>query len=229
MNYICIIITAITITIMLAVIFKLNPKKNQELVKNEKLNNIAKKFPSNIEVCKSILKMLKNETVKIEEEKDAKDCVYIAITDKIIIAGTQSNFTRIQTIAHECIHTVQDKRIQIANFIISNICILYFITIVILGVLKLLPDKMLFLVIYVLLSFCGFLVRSFLENDAMFKAKYLAKEYMEEQDICSKEEIDILTDGFEQINNNGIKGYNYSLFLGIVARVLVLAVVFLVR
>ena len=229
MNYIIIIITAITIVIMLAVIFKLNPKKNQELVKNEKLNNIAKKFPSNVEICKSILKMLKNETVKIEEDKEAKDCLYIAVTDKIIIAGKQDNFTRIQTIAHECIHTVQDKRIQIANFIISNICILYFITMLVLGILKLLPDKMLFLVIYVLLAICSFVVRGFLENDAMFKAKYVAKEYMEKQKVCSKDEIDMLTDGFEKINNNGIKGYNYSLFLGIIARVIVLAVIFLVR
>ena len=99
----------------------------------------------------------------------------------------------------------------------------------VLGVLKLLPDKMLFLVIYILLVFCSFVVRSYLENDAMFKAKQLAKEYMKEENVCSKEEIDMLIDGFEQINDNGIKGYNYSLFMGIIARIVILAIVFLVK
>ena len=41
---------------------------------------------------------LDNENVIIEEDNKTKDCFYIAITNKIIIAGTQNNFTRIQTI-----------------------------------------------------------------------------------------------------------------------------------
>ena len=35
-----------------------------------------------------------------------------------------------------------------------------------------------------------YMVRAFLENDAMIKAKYLAKEYIEEKNISTKEEID---------------------------------------
>ena len=229
MNYICIIITAITMCIVLAVIFKLNLKQNKEIAKNEELNKIAKKFPTNIVVCKTILKKLQNEKVKIEEDDETKDCLYIAVTNKIIIAGTQDNFTRIQTIAHECIHSVQDKRIQIANFIISNMCILFFVVSFILEILKILPDdlEMLFLIIYILLGFLSFVVRAYLENDAMIKAKYLAKEYMEEQDACTKEEIDKLVYGFEQINSMGIKGVNYSLMLGVFIRTIALAIVFL--
>jgi len=228
MNYIIVIITAIVIAIMLAVIFKLNPKLNKKLIENEELNSLAKRFPKNLEICKSILKKLDNENVTIEEDNDAKDCLYIAITNKIIIAGTQNNFTRIQTIAHECLHSAQDKRIQICNFIISNICILYFSLVVILGAFGAISDnyKMLMLIIYVLLGFLSFTIREYLENDAMIKAKYLAKEYMEEQSVCSKEEIEKLTNGFEQINNNGIKGVNFSLMLGVLIRTIILAGIF---
>ncbi|MBR3163024.1 MAG: hypothetical protein IKF17_02850 [Clostridia bacterium] len=231
MNYICIIITAIVIAIMLAVIFKLNPKSNKELAQNEELNIIAKKFPTNKEICKNILKKLNNETVTIEEDKNAKDCLYIAITNKIIIAGIQDNFTRIQTIAHECLHSVQDRRVQIANFIISNVCILYYAVAIVLEVFNILPENMeiTLLTIYVLLGFSSYVIRAYLENDAMIKAKYFAKEYMEEQDVCSKEEIEKIVDGFEQINSNGIKGVNFSLILGVIIRIVILAGIFMIR
>lgn len=230
MNYICIIITAIVIAIMLAVIFKLNPKQNKKLAKNDELNKLAEKYPSNLEICRGVLKKLGNENVTIEEDQEAKDCLYIAVTNKIIIAGTQNNFTRIQNIAHECIHSIQDKRIQIANFIISNICIVCFTIAFILGLFSMFSEdiKMLILTIYILLGFLNYVIRSYLENDAMIKAKYLAKEYMEEQDVCNKEEIDKLADGFEQINNMGIKGVNFSLMQGVLTRTIILTLVFFI-
>ena len=229
MSFIIIIVTAITISIVLAVIFNLNFKHNKELAKNENLNNIAEKFPQNIDICKTLLKKLNNENVNIEENDGAKDCLYIAVTNKIVIAGTQTNFTRIQTIAHECIHSIQDRRIQIANFIVSNICIIYFVVISLLALLKLLPDKLLFLNIYIMLAFFSFIIREYLENDAMIKAKFLAKEYMEGNDYCSKDEIQQLVNGFEQINNMGIKGVNYSLFLSVLIRTIILSLLFIIR
>ena len=231
MNYIVIIVTAITISIVLAVIFNLDFKYNKEIAKNENLNGIAEKFPKNIDVCKSILKKINNKNVKIKENNDAKDCLYIAVTNKIVIAGTQTNFTRIQTIAHECIHSIQDRRIQLSNFIISNICIVYFAIIFILSIFKDLPEKlkMMFLTIYILLGFFSFVVRVYLENDAMIKAKYLAKEYMEEHDYCTEEEINQLVNGFEQINNMGIKGVNYSLLLSVLIRTIILSLLFIIR
>ena len=177
MIYMCIIITAVTICLVLAVIFKLNLKYNKVLAENEELNAIAAKFPTNIDICKRILKKLENDDVQIEEDDNAKDCLYIAITNKIIIAGTQNNFTRIQTIAHECIHSLQDTRIQIANFIIANIRIIYFIISSILVALKLIPVeyKITTIIIYIMISFMGYVVREYLENDAMIKARYLAE------------------------------------------------------
>ena len=231
MEYLCIIITAIVIAIMLAVIFKLNPKQNKKIAENEELNSISDKFPKNIEICKDILKIIGNEDVIIEENKDAKDCLYIAVTNKIIISGTQNNFTRIQTIAHECLHSIQDRTIQLSNFIVSNISILYYVVILILGIFKIIPEnyKISAIMIYSIISFLCFVIRAYLENDAMIKAKVLAKEYIEKKDVCDNEEIDKLVNGFEQINSMGIKGVNYSLFLSSIIRIIILSVIFMIR
>lgn len=225
MNFICIIVICLILMILIAIIFNLNPKKSKQIAENEELNKLAEKYPSNLQICKDILKKLGNENVKIEEDNESKDCLYMVAFNKIIIAGTQTNFTRIQTIAHECIHSVQEKRIQMFNFVFSNVCILYFIIVFVLGILKLLPDKALFLNIYILLGFIQFVVRAYLENDAMIKAKFLAKEYMQEQGTCSEMEIQKLVDGFEQINSMGIKGYNFSLALGTFVKIIILALV----
>ena len=230
MEFICIILASIVIIATLLIVFKLNPKKSKEIAENKELNKLSEKYPSNLNICKDILKMLKNEKVKIEEDENAKDCLYMVAFDKVIIAGTQTNFTRIQTIAHECIHSIQDKRIQMFNFVFTNIILLYFIIVLILGILRVIPDEyqMLILSIFILMGFLSFVIRSYLENDAMIKAKYLAKEYMEKQNVCSEEEINKLVDGFEQINDMGIKGTSFSLMLNILVKVIILAIVFIV-
>ena len=51
---------------------------------------------------------------------------------------------------------------------------------------------MMFIAIFLILSLIYYAVRVFLENDAMIKARYLAKSYMEEKRLSSKEEIEKL-------------------------------------
>ena len=65
-------------------------------------------------------------------------------------------------------------------------------------------------------------VRVFLENDAMIKARYLAKEYLEEKKISSKEEIEKLVAGFDKINAVGIKCINYHFFLEIMIKTFII-------
>ena len=65
------------------------------------------------------------------------------------------------------------------------------------------------------------MVRTYLENDAMIKARYLAKEYMEEKKLSTPEEIDKLVNGFDKINSVGIKCINYHFFMGIMVRVFI--------
>lgn len=156
-------------------------RKLKQFVEYEekKFNKLIDGYPSNIEICKYILNKLNNSTVKIEEDKEAKTSMYIALSDKIIIADVKNSYTRIQTIAHECLHSVQKRKMQVFNFIYSNIYLLYFVIVTILAILNKLQDPMLYIAIMILLSYIYYFVRSYLENDAMIKAKYLAKEFME--------------------------------------------------
>ena len=176
-----IIIISIIAIIIIMVLMSANIKEMKEIASNEELNKIAKKYPSNTEICKEILKKLNNTKVKIEENTNSESTLYIAITDKISIGNTHESYTRIQTMAHECLHSVQDRKLLIFNFIYSNLYFIYFIVICILAILKKLPNELLFSNILLILSFINYAIRVFLENDAMIKAEYLAKKYLEDK------------------------------------------------
>ena len=105
-----IIIVAIIATIIVKILMKANLKELEEIALDEKLNNIAEKYPNNTEICTKILKKLNNSTVKIEEDINSEATLYIAIQDKISIGNTHNSFTRIQTMAHECLHSIQDRK-----------------------------------------------------------------------------------------------------------------------
>lgn len=184
--------------------FKINFKKAKQLEKNKELEKITDKFPENVEIAKEMLKMLNNENVKIEEAKDTHTSLYIAVTNKISIADMKNNYARIQTIAHECLHSCQDRTMLLFNFIFSNINIVYFLTITILTLCKVINNQMLQIAILILFTLIQFSVRSFLEIDAMTRAKYLAKEYMEQKNICTDKEQEKLLKEYEKINKIGI-------------------------
>lgn len=228
MELIIIIVISIILIGILSKVFSVNFKKVEEIGMDEKLNKLSEKYPTNIEICEQILKKLKNENVKIEENKEAETTLYIAATNKIFIADTKNSYTRIQTMAHECLHSVQDKKILMFNFIFSNIYMLYFPVIVVLTIFKVLSNSLLYLNILLLLSITYYMVRVFLENDAMIKAKYLAKEYMKEQKISTQEEIEEIVDGFTKLNDVGIKAVNYQFFREILIKVIIFSIVALI-
>ena len=230
MEYLTIIITLVFLLVLIKAIYKININEIKKIGEdNKELDNIAKKYPSNIEICKSILKKLNNEKVTIQEDKEANNCLYIAVSDKIIIANMRESFTRIQTIAHECLHSVQDRRILLFNFIYSIFYLLYFYVIAILAIFKILPQKNLFITIYLILSYIYYFVRSYLENDAMIKARFLAKEYMEEAEISNKKEIEKIVNEYDKLNKIGIKTVNYKLFSTTIIKTIILALIFLIR
>ena len=223
MNIVILIMLLIIILLIMAKIYDINMRKLKQFVEYEetKFNKLVDTYPSNLEICKNILKKLNNDKVKIEENKEAKTSMYIAVSDKIIIADVKNSYTRIQTIAHECLHSIQDKKLLMFNFIYSNIYITYFTIICILVIIGRLPNEMMFSNILLILSFIYYVIRTFLENDAMFKAEYLAKEYMEEHPVVSKEETIKLCMGFKKLNDGCIKGTNCSLFVKIMIKVVI--------
>ena len=158
MEFIIITIITLILTIILKFIFDYNMKILRKIGKDDELDEIAKKYPSNIEMCKDYLKILKNEKVKIEENKESEASLYIAITDKISIANISNTYTRIQTIAHECLHSIQERKILLFNFVFSNIFIIYYFVICVLALFQLLPNKLMFLSIFLTFNSNNFYV-----------------------------------------------------------------------
>ena len=120
MEFIIVTITTIILTLILGIVFQYNIKKIKEISEDKELDEFSKKYPSNKEICKKYLKKLNNSDVKIEENNDNQASLYIAVTNKIIIADINNTYTRIQTIAHECLHSIQDRKILMFNFIYSS-------------------------------------------------------------------------------------------------------------
>ena len=59
MGHIVVITILIITVIVVKIIFRINVKKIKNIAENNKeLDEIVKKYPSNIEICKSILKKL---------------------------------------------------------------------------------------------------------------------------------------------------------------------------
>jgi hypothetical protein len=229
MEFIIIAVVTVIVTIGLGYIFGYNMKLLKHIADDKELDELSKNYPSNIEMCKTYLKKLNNESVTIEENKESEASLYIAISNKISIANISKTYTRIQTIAHECLHSIQDRKLLMFNFLFSNLYLLYFAIICILAIFKVLPYKMMFLSIFLILSLVYYVVRTYLENDAMIKARYLAKEYMEEIKISTKEETERLVAGFDKINKVGIKCINYNFFLNIMIKTAVFAIICAIR
>ena len=206
-------------------------KQIKEIGYDKELNKIASKFPENKEICTKILEKLGNQKVKIEEEKDSKTSLYIAVSDKIIIANIKDTFTRIQTIAHECMHSVQSRTMLLFIFIFSNIFIVYFLAAIFLVIFNVLGG-FIFIRIYIGVAIVSYAVKSYLETDAMTKAFYVAKEYMEEHnsenEVVTKEEINLLLNNMEKLNKIGIPLTNFYLLAGFLAKIIFLCVIGLI-
>ncbi len=229
MEFIILICFLLIICLITRYIFDVNLKKLKQLAENKELDEIVEKYPENIDVCKDYLKKLKNEDVKIEEDKNSNSTLYLVMSNKIFIANLKNNYTRIQTIAHECLHSIQSKKMLWFNFIFSNVYILYFLVICVLAIFKVLPYKMLFLSIFLILGMVYYAVRIYLENDAMTKARFLAKEYMQEKNISLQEEIDKVIQKYDEVNDVGIKATNYQFFQNIVIKTIILLIIFVIR
>lgn len=225
MEFVVVLIFLIVIGIFIKIVFGVDIKKVKEISKNEYLDKITSKYPDNINICKEILKKINNDSVNIVEDKNSNTTLYLVNSNKIFIANLRESYTRIQTIAHECLHSIQDKKMLWTNFIFSNVYLLYFIIINILAICNVLQNKMMFLTILSLGGFVYYVIRAYLENDAMIKARYLAKEYMEDKNISSKEEIENIIKKYDELNKVGIKCVNFQLFFSIIFKCMIFCLI----
>ena len=218
-------------------------KKIKKIGYDKTLNDIAKKFPNNKEICQDVLKMINNKNVKIEESKDSKTSLYIALTNKIIIADIEDTFSRIQTIAHECLHSIQNRRILMFNFLFSNIFLLYFLfftfsyffliyfLVATILILFNIGESLVYIEIFTMLTIIYCLVRCYLENEAMSKAAYVAKEYMQnyaKKNNIEQEDVNILFENFERLNKIGIPLTNFSIVTINIIKIIFLSIIALI-
>lgn len=216
MEYIILIIILILILVILKIGLNIrikDIKKIKEIAYSDENNKLIEKIPTNKQMCREILEMLDNEDVIMEDTQDekSKTSLYLVMSNKIIIANIDNTFTRIQTIAHECIHSIQDKIMLKINFILSNINMLYFLVISILTIVCNLNANVrnLLLAILTALQFVLFVIRNSLELDAMTRAEGVAKEYIEQN--LTKEDTNTIIKKYKELNNIGIKLYTYML------------------
>lgn len=230
MQYMVIIIISIITLIVLKFAFGIKIKNIIEIKKignDKELNDIANNLPSNQKICEEILQMLGNNSVKINvvEDKNKSLTYYSVISNSIIITNIKDTFTRVQTIAHECLHSIQNRRLLLFNFIFSNIYLIYFVVVCILSILKIIEFSTLQIFIVFLMGMIFYFVRSYLETDAMTNAKYLAEMYMKGANIISDAEIKVLVDEYEKLNKIGIPMTNFLLFCKVIIKVIILSII----
>ena len=233
MELITILVMSIIILVTLAILIKFNfksIKQIKEIGESRELNSITNVLPENEQICKEILAIIKNENVTIKAgDENSQTSLYIVATNSIIIANIKNTCARVQTIAHECIHSIQSKRLLWFNFIFSNIYLMYFAVITILAVFNKLPNASSYAIVLVMMSILLFFVRSYIETDAMIRARFLAEVYMKsKRELISEENIDLIVGNYDKINDFGVKLYNFKLLFDYLLKVVIFCVVSMV-
>ena len=76
------------------------------------------------------------------------------------------------------------------------------------------------------MSMLLYCIRSYLETDAMIKARYLAKEYMDmNKNLIGEDNIRIVVENYDKLNNIGVKFYNLKLIFDYMVKVIVFCLV----
>lgn len=225
MEFLIILILIIIVLFALRLLFHTSNEKVRMLAENEGLNKLTDNFPENKVICKKILSMIGNTTTKIEEDNKSETCLFLIMTNKIIIGNLKNRFVRIQTIAHECIHSMQDKKVLWFNFIFSNIYLLFFIVISILTIAKIATHTMLYIFILTILGLLYYSVRSYLESDAIIKSRYLARSYMYSEKILKPEEVEEIVGNYDIINKIGVPIINYNTAFSVLIKLGIYAVI----
>lgn len=225
MQYIILIAILVVVLILLAIVTSFNLKKIKALGNDKVLDEMVRRFPSNLQICQYILNKLGNNHTKIKEEKESKTSLYLVMNDTISIANINDTYTRVQTIAHECLHSMQDKKMLWFNFIYSNIYILAYVIILALTLFGVIKSGMFWFSILLIMATVFYFVRSMLETDAMLKARFLAKEYMEENKLTSQGNIEIIVKEYDKLNELGVKATCFSLLSNQLIKIIIYCVI----
>lgn len=188
---------------------------------NESLNYITDSFPENNEICKQMLIILNNNKTNIKLDIDIKNSYYTFLNNTIYLCDKEinkRNYQRICTVAHECIHSIQSKILQILNFVLSNIELILFVISFICVLLKF--NVILVLYSYILVNVIAIIPRLILEIDATIKSIYLSKKYMKNK--ISDDKLDILIKAYKHQIIKFFPLFITSLFIGKLLRIFII-------
>ena len=224
-------ILAILMTLLiLKIIFNAKAKDIKKFESDEELEKIVEKLPDNEQLARIYLQKLNNNTVKIDKWNDEKikTSIYNAMTNTITIGKIDKMYTRIQTIAHECLHSVQPKRILKFNFWFSNIYLIYFIVLLILTLFRIIEETNIQIFILLMLGIIQYSIKSYLEQDAMTKAKYLVNEYFDTNNDIENTEKEKLLKKYEELNEKAIPFVSYSLIFSELLKILLYLIIVII-
>lgn len=220
------VITLILLKIFLNI--KLGKLKDLNKRKSEELEKIANKFPESNKICEDILNSLDNKNVEIKIEPEYGSCLYTVFNNTITIGKFNQDYMKTQTIAHECIHSIQNKTTLWSNFIVTNIYLIYFVVVLILAFFNKLQYSSVHILTLLFLSIIQYIVRNGLEVDAMTRAKYIAKEYIEKKKLLNEDEEEKLLKEYDEVNSIGIPFMSYYLILSDIVKIVFFCIAVLV-
>lgn len=182
--YILIVFTVVVSLILFYICY--TKLEKYEGVYNETLSPMVKKIGDNKEIAKEILKYLSNSSTEVEKnmDKNIKSSFYNCNTDKIVIKDTEDleDCSRVVHISHECVHSIQNKKLLKCHFIISNIQILYFLSIFIYFFYnKNIELRFNLLIIQLFIFIATFFMKIVLESDATYRAVGVASGYLKDK------------------------------------------------
>lgn len=166
-------------------LFNLYVRQNMKISEKDLIQ--IKVEEDNLSVCKEMLRLLKNNHTKVEYNKDEKSNLsyYNHSKDVIILKKDNKSSSRITQIAHECIHTIQDKTYLKANRFFSNFQIIYFI-ITLISMFHVEINELLLISIQLIMLLGTLFVKVVIEGDASYRSVKLAEEYLKNK--INKEE-----------------------------------------
>ncbi|MBQ9267474.1 MAG: hypothetical protein IJ217_04265 [Clostridia bacterium] len=205
----------ILLVVVMLALYLLNAKllkETQRLASDEELDKVTESLPDNEEICTEIQKDLGSKC-KIELDDKAKSSAYIFFLNKIILSNTESskkNYSRVLFIAHECVHSVQDRLTHQMNFGLANIKNLYDIILLVLLLLR--KGSLELIMISFLISFVSFYYRMILEADAVYRSVMVSRKYLKKRDL------EYIADKYEEIVPKTIQSMYFSYIMPILAR-----------
>jgi len=176
---ICTLITTIILSILC-----LKEKTEIKEIYEPEISSAVSNLGNNESLARSMLKYLRNTHTKVQKNKDDDTTVsfYTCTTDTITISNNKDSkeLARFVHVAHECVHSIQDRTLLFFHFFISNVQILYFLGIFIYFFYAIESElKFSLLLIQLFIFLLIFFIKVILESEASYRSISVATEYIE--------------------------------------------------